>query len=144
MPMACWGWSAQLRSTSGSTTPIYVQAVLLPFEGQIIYDSLLVPYRVYFGPGIRGYLNDTYRNIQEREGIITTLEPSDVPANLNEVRNEVLARNAKILGAFRKDSFDTDLSVYEVPDFSSGDTYRNHKEPGGSSPSGSSSCMPMS
>jgi hypothetical protein len=104
------GLVSPIEEIVGSTVPIYVQAVLLPFEGQIIYDSLLMPYRVYFGPGIRGDLNDTYRNTQEREGIITTLEPTEVPADLNEVRNGVLARNAKILGAFRKDMARTGLS----------------------------------
>ncbi len=82
----------------------------LPGRELQFYDSLLMPYSVYFGPGIRGDLNDTYRNIQEREGIITTLEPSNIPANLNEVRSGVLARNAKILGAFRKDMARTGLS----------------------------------
>jgi hypothetical protein len=83
--------------------PVYTHAVLLPFEGQIIYDSLLEPYSVTFGPGIRGGLNDAYRNTQEREGIVTTLEPVEVPTDLNEVRKGILARNAKILNAFRKE-----------------------------------------
>lgn len=83
--------------------PVYVHAVLLPFEGQITYDSLLEPYSITFGPGIRSSLNDAYRNTQEREGIVTTLEPAEVPADLQEVRKGIITRNAKILGAFRKD-----------------------------------------
>jgi hypothetical protein len=83
--------------------PVYAHAVLLPFEGKIIYDSLLEPYSITFGPGIRGSLNDAYRNVQEREGIVIALEPVEVPASLHEVRKEILARNARILGAFRKD-----------------------------------------
>ncbi len=50
-----------------SYLPIYVEAVLLPFEGQITYDGLPQLFRLSFGPGIRAGLNDTYRNAQERE-----------------------------------------------------------------------------
>jgi parallel beta-helix repeat protein len=31
--------------------PIYVKAVLIPFEDRIIYDSLLAPYPIHFGGG---------------------------------------------------------------------------------------------
>lgn len=81
--------------------PVLVQAVLLPFEGKIIYDSLLVPYNVYFGPGIREDLNDAYRVAQERGMLLTTLEPAklgDMGAMLAEIR----ARNSKLLTAFQK------------------------------------------
>ncbi|MDQ6662347.1 MAG: hypothetical protein M3Z24_15460 [Chloroflexota bacterium] len=104
------GLVSPIEEIAGPTVPVYVQAVLLPFEGQIIYDSLLAPYRITFGSGIRSSLNDAYRNTQEREGIITTLGSGDVPVSLNEVRNRVLARNAKILGAFRKDMARAGLS----------------------------------
>lgn len=83
--------------------PVYIHAVLLPFEGQITYDTLLEPYSITFGPGIRSSLNDAYRNTQEREGIVTTLEPAEVPSDLHEMRKGIITRNAKILGAFRKD-----------------------------------------
>jgi hypothetical protein len=53
--------------------PIYVDAVLMPFEGKIIYDSLLSPYNIRFGSGIKKRFNEDYRNIKERSGIITTL-----------------------------------------------------------------------
>ena len=53
--------------------PIYVDAVLMPFEGKIIYDSLLMPYRIQFGSGIKRRFNEEYRNIKERDGIITML-----------------------------------------------------------------------
>ena len=93
------GLVSPIEEVIGPYLPAFVQAVLLPFEGQIIYDSLLQPYTISFGSNIRRRLNDTYRNMQEREGIITVLGP----ANQNEARKEVLARNAKILSAFRKD-----------------------------------------
>ena len=90
--------------------PVYTHAVLLPFEGQITYDTLLEPYSITFGPGIRSGVNDAYRNTQEREGIVTTLEPAEVPADLHEVRKGILSRNAKILNAFRKDQARRGLS----------------------------------
>ncbi len=77
-------------------------------------DSLLQPYTVTFGANIRHRLNETYRTIQEREGITTTLEPTNVPINMNEVRGAVLARNAKILNAFRRDLARRGLSTNMV------------------------------
>jgi hypothetical protein len=53
--------------------PILTQAVLLPFKGKIIYDGLLSSYRVFFGPGVRKRLNETYRRAKEIDGIITSL-----------------------------------------------------------------------
>ena len=97
------GLVSPIEEVVGLVLPLLVQAVLLPFEGQIIYDSLLQPYTVTFGGNIRHRLNETYRTIQEREGITTMLEPSKAPTNLDEVRSAVLARNAKILNAFRRD-----------------------------------------
>lgn len=104
------GLVSPIEEVVGPTVPIYVKAVLLPFEDQIIYDSLLEPYSIFFGSGIRGDLNETYRNVQEREGIITTLQPAQVSASLDDVRKDMLARNAKILSAFRKDLLKTGLS----------------------------------
>lgn len=97
------GLVSPIEEIIGPTLPIYVQAVLLPFEDHIIYDSLLLPYRIYFGPGYRSSINDSYRTAQEREGIITSLLPAAAPASPQEVRKGILARNAKILSAFRKD-----------------------------------------
>ena len=94
------GIVSPLEEILGPYLPIYVQAVLLPWEGEIIYDSLLAPYPVSFGSGIRADLNDTYRNIQEREGVTTTLLPS--AADRAQASKDIAARNSKILNAFRK------------------------------------------
>ncbi len=96
--------------------PVYVQAVLLPYEGQIIYDSLLMPYSIYFGAGIRSSLKDIYRNLQEREGITTSLLPATTallarPSDLTQVSKEIAARNSKILTAFQKDLAKSGLSL---------------------------------
>jgi hypothetical protein len=59
----------------GPVLPIYTEAVLLPFAGKIIYDSLLRPFPVTFGSGIRRGLGEDYREARTSEGIITSLPP---------------------------------------------------------------------
>lgn len=55
--------------------PQMVEAILLPFKGQIIYDGILSGYNVHFGGGIRSNLNHTYKVANQKNRIITTLEP---------------------------------------------------------------------
>ena len=93
--------------------PIYTEAVLLPFEGQIIYDGILQSYAVSLGPNIRQRLNEEYRNAKEREGIITSLVPA-ASASVNEQRTLIEGRNAKLLQAFRRHLFKTGLSLKVV------------------------------
>jgi hypothetical protein len=95
------GLVSPLEEIVGPSLPVYVQAVLLPFEGRIIHDSLLRPYPIMFGPGIRGDLKAAYRDAQEREGINTSL--LSAPESADAVRRGVSARNARVLAAFRKD-----------------------------------------
>ncbi len=57
----------------GAPPPTMVKATLLPFRDCIIYDGLINPYRIFFGPGIRGSVNQTYSRLKEREGIIESL-----------------------------------------------------------------------
>ncbi len=59
----------------GRPLPVMVQAVLLPFKGQIIYDGLLRGYNVFFGGGIRSGLKEEYMAAKQNDRIITTLEP---------------------------------------------------------------------
>ena len=108
------GLSTPIEELARRPLPVLVRTVLLPFEGQIIYDGLLQWYAVVFGPGIRARLNTEYRNAQEREGIITALEPADFPANRQQGRPAVLARNTRILQAFRKDLSSKGLSPKTV------------------------------
>lgn len=98
------GITSSLEEVIGSYLPIYAQAVLLPFEDHIIYDSLLSSYPIYFGSGYKRSLKDTYRDIQERGGVITTL-----PNNYND-RNRVQAGNKKVLAAFQKSLGSSGLS----------------------------------
>ena len=57
--------------------PVLVQTVLLPFRNRIIYDGLMSRYRLTFGPGIRSSLNETYRRLKAREGIVESLVGPD-------------------------------------------------------------------
>jgi hypothetical protein len=59
----------------GQPLPVWVQAVLLPFKGRIIYDGLLMSRNIIFGSGIRGDLNETYQTARQNGQIIESLEP---------------------------------------------------------------------
>ncbi len=111
-PQHAYGVQGLLRPIEEVTPlplPIYTEAVLLPFEGQIIYDGILQSYAVSLGPNIRRRLNDEYRNAKEREGIITSLVP--VAESRDEQRSLVEGRNAKLLEVFRRHLFKTGLSL---------------------------------
>ena len=58
---------------SHRSLPILCNAVLLPFNGQIIYDGLIAPYSVTFGGGVRRHLNEDYNEAKEAFGVITSL-----------------------------------------------------------------------
>ncbi|MDI7269009.1 MAG: hypothetical protein QME96_13555 [Myxococcota bacterium] len=60
--------------------PRFVRAVLLPFEGRIIYDSQFGAMPVTFGPGARRSMREATRRATAREGVITTLDDSPRPA----------------------------------------------------------------
>ncbi|CAK0770438.1 conserved hypothetical protein [Gammaproteobacteria bacterium] len=90
--------------------PVLVEAILLPFEGKIIYDSLLSPYSITFGSGIRNSLNNDYRTVRERGQIITSLDQGGVA----EDPKSVAAGNIKILLAFQKDLAASGLSAKMV------------------------------
>lgn len=58
----------------GRSPPVLTQAVLLPFKGRIIHDGLLCSYpHISFGPGIRRWLNEEFREAKARQGDITSL-----------------------------------------------------------------------
>ena len=63
----------------GRKPPIWVQTVLLPFKGRIVYDGLLNYYNIYFGSGIRGNLKEIYMAAKQNRRIIETLEPERQP-----------------------------------------------------------------
>ena len=102
----------------GPYLPLYVQAVLLPFEERIIYDGLLLGSNVYFGSGIRSDLNRIYRQTQEREGIITSLLPDSSTDDPKKIRGQILAGNKKVLTAFQKELGRSGLSPKMVKEHS--------------------------
>ena len=53
------------------------QAVLLPFKGAIVYDSLMNCYNISFGPGSRRNLNEYFKEAKARHGIVTSLPMSN-------------------------------------------------------------------
>lgn len=91
------GITGSLEEITGPYLPIYVKAVLIPFEDRIIYDSLLSSYSILFGGGYRRSLREIYRDIQERGGIITKLPPDE-----DDTQEKVHASNKKVLAAFQK------------------------------------------
>lgn len=103
------GLVSPIEQVVGPYLPILVEAVLLPFEDRIIYDSLLAPYRITFGGGIRANLKIALRDAQEREGIITSLTPHAEPAT-DEAQADARTRNAKVIGEFRKALYKSGLS----------------------------------
>lgn len=56
-----------------SHLPLFVEAVLIPFENKVIYDSLLMPYSIHIGSNMRRSFNEEYREIKKNYGISTTL-----------------------------------------------------------------------
>ena len=57
----------------GPVLPVFTKTVLLPWKDCIIYDGLLNSYAISFGPGIRGSLNESYKEAKATFGIITSL-----------------------------------------------------------------------
>jgi hypothetical protein len=59
--------------------PVMVKTVLYPFRDRITYHGLFSTYSVYFGGGIRADLNETYKRLKAREGIVEQLTAADGP-----------------------------------------------------------------
>jgi hypothetical protein len=53
--------------------PLIVDAVLLPFRNQIIYDSILQIYNISFGSNIRNDLREQYSKVKKEKGIVTAI-----------------------------------------------------------------------
>jgi hypothetical protein len=63
----------------GGSWPVVLETVLLPFKGQIVYDSMMRAYRVTFGGGARRGFNDLYKQAKERCGLVTSLPMPSEP-----------------------------------------------------------------
>ena len=49
--------------------PVLLDAVLIPFQGSIISDGLVIPYRICFGKGARENFKDAYMNAKKNNAI---------------------------------------------------------------------------
>ncbi|MEN8246305.1 MAG: hypothetical protein ABFS43_15560, partial [Thermodesulfobacteriota bacterium] len=57
-----------------SRLPLYVQTVLLPFQGKIIYDGIFQTHNVYFGSGIKHDLKESYMIAKQNDRIIESFD----------------------------------------------------------------------
>jgi hypothetical protein len=57
-----------------SRLPLYVQTVLLPFQGKIIYDGLFQAHNIYFGGGIKHRLKESYMTAKQNNRIIESFD----------------------------------------------------------------------
>jgi hypothetical protein len=56
-----------------SDLPSYIKALILPFEGMIIYDGMMISQNIRLGPNIRRELSNFYKISKEKFGIIESL-----------------------------------------------------------------------
>ncbi|MBE7528191.1 MAG: hypothetical protein HND44_22300 [Chloroflexi bacterium] len=54
--------------------PLYVQAVLLPIKGVIVYDGLLLSYALSFGGGMRASFKEAYNAAKRKGEIIVSFD----------------------------------------------------------------------
>lgn len=54
--------------------PLYVQAVVLPFKGVIVYDGLLFSYALSFGGGMRASFKEAYNAAKRKGEIIVSFD----------------------------------------------------------------------
>lgn len=73
------GLTTELADMLPFPMPVMLQAVLLPWKGQIVCDGLIVPYNVILGGGIRRNAEESYRQAKAERGIITSLEEVSRP-----------------------------------------------------------------
>jgi uncharacterized protein (DUF4415 family) len=74
---AVLGLTTELADMLPFPLPMMLQAVLLPWKGQIVCDGVIVPYDVILGGGIRRDAEESYRQAKAERGIITSLEGTD-------------------------------------------------------------------
>jgi len=68
----------------GPYLPIWVETWLIPFNGKIIYDSLIAPYSISFGGGMRRSIKVEYEESIVKHGIITSFEKQEEKSTSDE------------------------------------------------------------
>jgi len=92
--------------------PCLVAAVLMPFKGKIIYDGLIVPYNISFGPTIRMDLNGAYNREKSQFGMVTSLPFSSAKQSEGE-------GDAFLLKFYLKDQKNREYYYEEIQDLMS-------------------------
>jgi hypothetical protein len=108
------GLASSFEEIFGSYIPIMVEAVLLPFNDEIITDGLFQTYSVTFGPGIRANFKEAYEDAKELGAIITSLLPVNNPPSLESQVAKAELTNTKVLDAFQKFQYQAGLSPKTV------------------------------
>lgn len=86
------GLTQTFREIFGSDLPVMVHAVLLPFQGQIIYDGLLSPFEVDFDLAARRAVNVLLQEAKKLHGFVTSLPMSDKPRPPKPARARPIAK----------------------------------------------------
>lgn len=73
------GLTTEIVEMLSMPLPVILEAVLLPWKGQVVCDGLFSAYSVTFGTNIRRGLMETYRDLKASSGIVTSLEASAHP-----------------------------------------------------------------
>jgi hypothetical protein len=68
------GLASPLGETLMFDPPCMIKTVLIPFEGKITYDSLLMSYPITFGRNVTARLNRTYQGAKKSGAIIESIE----------------------------------------------------------------------
>jgi hypothetical protein len=108
----------------GPYLPVLTQTVLLPFKGMIVYDGLMSSYRISFGPGIRRWLNESFKEAKARHGIVMSLpmskeslppkapKPRPVPKPLTkEEKDEAVTVVIGLIDQFCKEHLNEEYAV---------------------------------
>lgn len=94
---AVLGLRSSLEEILPRPPPMLLNAVLLPFEGVIVTDGLLVTQNVILGPGIRRGMKEVYDRAIERGTVWISLPPEAPGAT----RADPATTNRKVLSGFR-------------------------------------------
>lgn len=87
--------SEPLEDLIGPYLPAWIETMLLPFRGRIVYDGLLKGHNISFGGGVRRMLNDSYKEAKEGLGVISSLPNDTDPARTPKRAKQAAKSKAK-------------------------------------------------
>lgn len=100
-----------------SHLPLYVQTVLLPFKGKVIYDGLFQPYNVYFGGGVKRDLKELYMRAKQNNRIIDSFDPVEGEKKEAKVLKDWTPELKKLSTLANKLKGSADASAIQSPSF---------------------------